>query len=165
MKNKRTKRLITALTLMCGFAVCAAGCGNSGKQSDGAVKPEDGTFYSLQEAYRNGWLSDGDLSKIVLYNNNDTVYPEELSASLQSEIKEAAAEVSSEEINGAMQIEADDINIAKYYGTYNEFAIVSVSCTKFKYKDRYKAHDVEIGGVTFHYANDGYVREMAAWKI
>ena len=164
MLVKTVKRTLIALVLICCFVVFAAGC-NKGGSSEGPKVPEAGEFYSLQEAYKNNWLTNGDLLQIVLYNNNYTTYPEELSEPLQDEIKEKAAEITSDDLFGTVEIKPEDMDIDKYYGTYRGFAVVTVKCKKFFYTGHEKVHEMEIGGVTFRYANNGFVQEMAAWKI
>lgn len=157
------KKILIVIILICCCVLGVAGC-KSGEQSV-KIKPEAETFYTLKEAYNNGWLSESDLAAIAAYNNNANTYPETLSESVQNEIKETTAEILVGEINGVIKVGAKDIEITKYYGTYNGLAIVSVKCKLFSYSGQDRAKDLEIGGVKFHYVNSGYVKEMCAWKV
>lgn len=163
MRIRTVKHIFLAILLICCCAIGAAGCGN--KHSVQPEQPTAETFYSLQTAYSYGWLSKSNLTKISEYNKSTATYPDSLSDAVQSKIKDKTAEILNDGIYGYLKVEAKDITISKYYGTYNGFAIVSVKCSLLRYSDKDKGKDVEIDGITFHYENNGYVKEMSAWRI
>ncbi len=85
-----------------------------------------GTFYTLQEAYDEGWLTKEDLQNIADHFNNDTTPIDILSTVLQGAIKEMRVELLHAHNSGSMlSATKDDVTIVKYYGTYdNAIAVV-----------------------------------------
>ncbi|MFA5449549.1 MAG: hypothetical protein WC292_03830 [Clostridia bacterium] len=113
---------------------------------DGVGKEVDmKAFYTLQEAYDNGWLTVEDLEKIASYNNDDSlpVYPEKLSDETIEQIKRYF-----EHFDNCMNKE-HDVQII-YYGTYNEYVAVLIHC-EIAYTGILFGEIV--AGVQFHYCS------------
>ena len=114
----------------------------------------DGKFYTLQEAYVNGWLSVEELQSIAYYyqGNDDKTFvpialnPKKLSAETENSIKKTRLEEIKQDYPFA---DIGGIYIEKYFGTYGDCVAVCV-------KDNYRKIDVlvmpetEIGGVVFY---------------
>lgn len=131
----------------------------------------EGTFYSLQEVYDYGWLTQTDLMSIAYYHNGGRIYneeimsedyaplpktPEVLSDETILKIKNTAARNYSEHIRYA---EADGFTIAQYCGTYSD-------CVATMMVDIYLAPAAvewvdTIAGVNFYY-NDG--NSIKIWR-
>jgi len=114
-----------------------------------------GSFYSLQEAYDNGWLTQEDLQSLAYYYNvgsNDESFvpkpknPESLSKETENMIIKTHLEGIKKDFPTAT---ISDVNIAEYYGVYNDCIAISV-------RDNYYAIDVLVepeyivGGVSFY---------------
>ena len=109
-----------------------------------------GTFYTLQEAYDNGWLTQADLQSIANYNNNGIPYPESLSDYIAKSIKKSWAKKEKED-NPATDITEEKVTICQYYGTYNDCVAVIVDEWGAQYIDIHAPYTVEIGSVIFNY--------------
>ena len=85
-----------------------------------------GEFYSLQEAYDNGYLTKEDLENIAYYNNNKLLtYPETIDETVAALIKEDAANIRrNQDKLPILDAKAEDFEILKYYGTYNGCYVV-----------------------------------------
>lgn len=134
---------------------------------------ELGPFYSLQEAYHYGLLTQEDLKSIAYYHNGGRTYnegimseaytpapkaPEVLNAETEIEIKSAAAEEYREKYNIKFA-EADGFTITQYYGTYND-------CIAVMTRDNYSgAADVvwfdSVAGVNIYYSNG---KSIQIWR-
>lgn len=117
-------------------------------------------FYTLDEGYRYGWLTDSDLNSIAYYyyENDQSVHlgkygtpkpkdPETLSAETEQQIKEAFRDY----LIHSMKFSSPDmeaVNIYKYYGTYNDCVVVGI---KYDYLivDPIFEEEHSIGSVTF----------------
>lgn len=115
----------------------------------------NGTFYNLQEAYDNGWLTQKDLQSIAFYYNGgssdesfipEPKNPEILSKKTEEQIKKTYLNVIKKDFPNA---KTSGISIAEYYGVYND-------CIAVRIKDNYYAVDIavepdyKIGGVSFY---------------
>lgn len=97
-----------------------------------------GTFYTLQEAYNNGWLTQADLMSIACYHNGGQRYNEEI---MSDDYKPApkTPEILSKNVDLAIrQTLVNDLNkeydsdsfvlnnivVCAYYGTYNGGAAI-----------------------------------------
>lgn len=102
----------------------------------------EGSFYSLYDAYDNGWLTKEDLMSIAYYNNrgrwgNEEIMgktykpapktPEVLSEETELKIKSTAARDFNKENN--TEYTGDDFTITEYYGTYGRCIAVMVKYT------------------------------------
>ena len=162
--NKKIKGLgilMAALLLCCGIAGCAP--------------QASGTFYSLEEAYEEGFLKRDDLMSIAYYHNGGREYnenimveeytpqpkePQELTEEISLKIRETAAYVyRNDKYINAPKAVADDFKIIEYCGTYND-------CVAIMMTDIYTGYtgalitDV-IGEVSFFY-NSG--NKIKVWK-
>jgi len=129
----------------------------------GCEKEEDktvGTFYSLQEAYDNEWITIEDLRSIAYYysftvvdggSNNPENFepkpktPEALSDKTEKAIKRTYLIELQKSISEAT---IDDVRIADYYGTYGDCVVVNVWDDCIDY-DLLFIPEQFIGGVLF----------------
>jgi len=109
-----------------------------------------GTFYSLQEAYDEGFLTIEDLQNIAFYHNDDSmpVYPETLDADIAEAIKQDFVH------NENCKNKGHDIEIT-YYGTYNDSVAVLVCC-QLDYD--MELYDETIEGIFFHYGSPNKIQ-------
>lgn len=150
--NKNIKKFIClGLTLIaCVVVLCAC---NDNKSEINAV---DGEFYTLQEAYDNGWLSKTDLKNIAYQLNGTKPIgftpkdKEPLSAEDERLLKNDYA---SRFDDGRT---ADDVLICGYYGQYNGFVAVIVDNGHFDV-----ITNKEVGGVKFTYPDSNTI---TLWK-
>lgn len=133
-----------------------------------------GRFYTLQEAYENGWLTQADLMSIAYYHNGGRAHneeimdedyeptpksPEVLSKWTESKIKMAAAkEYRGKEYN-IKDAKARGFTITEYCGTYGD-------CVAVMMKDNYSDGPAIVwtdivAGVNIYYG-DG--RTMKIWR-
>lgn len=168
---RKAKRVLIALLLGIVTVFGVAGCnkepaGNKGEESTG-------TFYTLQEACDNGWLTQADLMSIAYYHNggrwhNEEIMsedyvpapktPEVLSKKTELKIKNTAAKDYRENYN-INDAEADGFRITEYCGTYN-------GCVAIMMRDDYSGTagvvwTDTIAGVNIYY-NSG--RTMQIWS-
>lgn len=125
-----------------------------------------GSFYSLQKAFDNGWLTKEDLQSIAYYLNDDSmpIYPNELSVEIEKAIKETRAfnlraEVDASGVSRFPDAKAEDISFRGYYGNYNNLFAVMIADSFTEYGQAEWSEIVD--GVTFHYA-DG--NRILIWK-
>lgn len=128
----------------------------------GCVK-DRGDFYSLQEAYDNGWLTKEDLQTIANYHNNPTQRPK-LSAATEKAIKETRAYdlrygVKTSENIKEPSATAKDVTIIGYYGEYNDIFVVMITDVYTDCDDAVR--DIDIAGITFHYISGN---RILVWK-
>ena len=123
-----------------------------------------GEFYSLQEAYDNGYLTKEDLENIAYYNNNKLLtYPETIDETVAALIKEDAANIRrNQDKLPILDAKAEDFEILKYYGTYNGCYVVLLNEPYDKFFTVIIDEWVTIGGVEFHYI--GHLRK-SIWKV
>ncbi len=126
-----------------------------------ACTPEDdeivakGTFYSLQEAYDEGFLTVGNLQSIADYHNNGVSYPEKLDDCVSESVKKAWAEtLRTDETNPRPEANAEEIVITNYYGTYNNLIVVMLDYGR--YTDISIPVTDTVGGVSFNYGHPRY---------
>lgn len=123
---------------------------------------KSGEFYTLQEAYDQGLLTQDDLKSIAYYHNGESEdesfvpmpkTPEVLSNKTEKAIKETRAyNLRTQNPNPIKKAEAKDITILKYYGTYNNCVALIMDDIHHDYSSAER--EVTIDGVLFHY-NDG----------
>ena len=99
-------------------------------------------FYSLQAAYNNNWLTKENLQSIAFVRNNKQQIT--LDEELSSEIKQSYTERYSR--SGKT---ADNVIIDKYYGTYNDCAILMIRYDNDAYTTAIERETV--GGIKFTY--------------
>ena len=140
--------LISLISIIC-LAFAFGGCDNETAE----VK---GQFYTMEEAYENHWLDEGDLKSIACcYYENDLRYEEnpysgmftstvELSEKMETDIKQAFLE----QVVRLSEEYKDDVSIKRYFGTYNGNIVVRMYCEGVCI-DHYIEPEAEVGGVIF----------------
>lgn len=128
-----------------------------------------GTFYTLEEAYDQGLLTQDDLKSIAYYQNGESEdedfepmpkNPEELSEKTEKAIKETRAyDLRNRNPKPIEEAKAKDITILKYYGTYND-------CVAVLLDDMFGGYfpierEVIIAGVSFYYIGSD---NIMIWK-
>lgn len=118
-----------------------------------------GTFYTLEEAYKQGLLTQDDLKSIAHYQNGESAEedfepmpknPEELSKKTEKAIKETKAyELRNQDTKPIKEAKAKDIIIRKYYGTYNDCVAVMLDDMFGGFIDIERM--VIVAGVSFYY--------------
>lgn len=117
-------------------------------------KSFDGSFFSLDEAYELGYINNDDLSSIAYYFNSDKypdIVPKEKNPSSLSKYEEYIIKylyLKNERVNHGYQIE--DINIRKYYGTYNGCVVINIKNKRIFY-DLVFEDEHRIGDVIFYH--------------
>ena len=144
----------------------AEGSGVTPSDSSNTQNQENtGTFYSLEEAYENGDLSQQDLQMIADYHNNNLSCIETLTDEISQTIKAAwALQLQKSETNPILSATADTISLYKFYGTYNGCSIVMLDYSLGQYLGEYVPITMEVGGVTFHFGHPRYMCQLVAWK-
>ena len=134
-----------------------------------------GTFYTLDEAYGEGLLTQADLLSIAYYQNGDRERNEELMAEdytpepqqemseeiSQAILRTAAREWRNDGSSSVQHVNADDFAIVRYYGAYRECYVVMLTETFISYPAVVNDVWEEVGGVWFHYAN---FLEISVWR-
>ena len=168
------KKLI-ALGVLCVIALsCFSAC-------DPKVEISKGAFYTLQEAYDNGWLTQEDLRSIAYYHHDgkkivfdDSNFcyewldeeesyipipkiPECLDTETEKQIKQT--HVNELHKAGEKRAETKGVFISRYYGTYNGYIAIVM-------KDNYSHYLVGgpfvIAGMFFSAPNQS---ELIIWKV
>ena len=128
-----------------------------------------GAFYSLQDAYDNGWLTQEDLKSIAYYHNGGRVYnetimnetyvpqpktPEILSTETELKIKRAAAKDYRDNYN-ITDAEAEGFTIVEYDGTFGECIAIMKEDT---YTGYWGSEEMpNIAGVIFYYNSSNHI--------
>lgn len=144
---KKIAAIVIAMTILLS-AFAFSGCD--------ICKEDIGKFYTLQEAHDKGLLTIQDLQTIADFLNGGTASPTELSGEIIELIKEAAAiEMSNKET--ALETKAEDFNILKYYGSYNDSVAIILNDPYHEYPADIVNIWVEVAGVSFHYVGHGTI--------
>ena len=165
MSKIRKSLIVGVVLIMCVGILCACNNGDDFRNPING-EPKAGEFYTLQEAFDNGWLSRGDLRNIAYHRTGDgqkkgfkptPKNPEVLSAETELAIKEAYAANLRE--RGILEAVADGVGVNNYFGIYNDLVTVFIY-------DKYSGYaDVilnqTIGGIKFTYNNSN---EIIVWK-
>lgn len=157
MKNIK-KILITILSMLMLFCVGVMIIGCDDEPEEEIV----GTFYSLQEAYENKLLTSEDLQSVADYHNNGNVYPKELDDSVTQQIKNLAAYNSrNDKHSPVLEAKADDYEILKYYGNFNDCYAVVLNHPYTEVPAVEIDEWVTIGSVMIHYTSHD---KIIIWK-
>ena len=165
MKLRKNIIYIVLIIILCFFTMCSCNYDDDFRNPING-EPEAGEFYTLQEAFDNGWLSRGDLRNIAYHRTGDgqkkgfkptPKNPAVLSAETELAIKEAYAANLRE--RGILEAVADGVGVNNYFGIYNDLVTVFIY-------DKYSGYaDVilnqTIGGIKFTYNNSN---EIMVWK-
>lgn len=123
-------------------------------QEEDTPKYIEGAFYSLRDAYDNGWITEENLQSIAdLYHNKQTAPEIDISEAVSYSIRKTFAD----ERNTPLDI--DDVYY-EYYGEYNGCFAVNVST-----KDMVVTTSIDIetiGNVSITYTDGGRIK---IWKI
>ena len=166
------KRIFITLlfSAVCAFgAIFSAGCNTP-----------TGKFYTLQEAYDNGFLTQEDLMSIAYYHNgtifngstgrygNEEIMPEDyvpkskMPEELSMETRNAICKTYFDKYYGPNNLDnvrLNDIGIGKdYYGTYNKCVVVKVWVDNYPVTD--DVNEYIIGGVKICYTNG---KRISVW--
>ena len=162
MRKASTKLIcLTIVLIMCAGILCACNNDDDFRNARNG-EPEAGEFYTLQEAYDNGWLSKGDLRNIAYYLSGSGQRkgfkptpkdPEELSAATELAVKEDWAKYLREK--GTENAVADGVMIKNYFGTYDGLVAVFV----YDSYSGYSCAMVEksVGGVKYTYYDSNQI--------
>lgn len=131
--------LLGTIVLIC--LMLFTGC----KKDYGKNKSGDSKFYTLQEAYDEGFLTKEDLEAIKPQNNN-----------LSKEVKD--------KIRNSFRVffncrEDDEIIINRYYGTFNGAVVLMIESSDWGYLQ--VVWEEEIAGVVFSYPDS---QRIWVWK-
>ena len=168
MTKKITKVICFFVALiMCAGVMCACNKNDDDFRNPRNGEPEAGEFYTLQEAYDNGWLSKGDLRNISYHKTGDgqrkgfrptPKNPEMLSAETELAIKEDWAKYLMRG-NSELEAVADGIFIRAYYGIYEGLIAVYIEDMYYEFPDVICKDSV--GGIEFKYGNTNTIK---VWK-
>lgn len=175
MKNTLKVSICILLTLI--FCVCGLCACNDDKDEIYENPQKLGDFYTLEEAYEQGFLSHDDLVNIAYYNhgaddsfdfpggNPDFVVtpknPEVLSEETKSAICETFAYYWERGVYAPQRtnIYKDEIKVGLYYGTYNGCAVVAISRTGVFTTS---IQEYMVGGIGFRITDELY--PILVWK-
>lgn len=151
-KTMRAAYLLLVLMLVCSSGIALVGCDD-----------KLGNFYSLQEAYDNGWLTQENLQSIAYYyydrfesEHKDTdfkpVPKQELTRQMERNICQTYLMMLKETCPYA---KLNNVSICYYYGTYGDCVIVHVTDDLMFYD--LIIEDEEIGTVMFYRYTRSYL--------
>ena len=136
--------IITVISLSAVLCACT--------QEEETPEYIEGAFYSLQEAYDNGWITEENLQSIAdLYHNKQTAPEIDISEAVSYSIRKTFAD--------EWKASVSDVSY-KYYGEYNDCFAVKVSA-----KDMVVTTSIDIvtiGNVSITYTDGGRIK---IWKI
>lgn len=150
----KTKRIFIALLLGIVMIFGVAGCNN---------EPPTGTFYTLQEAYDNGFLTKEDLQAVAGYHNKNILCSQSLDETVAKKIKESAAFKLRNQNRPIDYAKADDFVILSFYGCYNGSYVIRLN-TPYEESPAVIVDnwvDISDSGVKIHYKSF-YLIEI--WK-
>lgn len=124
-----------------------------------------GTFYTLEEAYEQGYVDEEDLANIAVLYNNDRESSDSLGMWTEYSIKRTRAHEEREGASRAKYVKASDYASPLYYGEYQDGSYCVL--VEFLYlnslamvEDRW----VEIGGVDFHFRGQVSINRPLIWR-
>ena len=122
----KTKRVFIALFLAIVMLFCLAGC-----DKEPTDKKSTGTFYTLQEAYDNGYLTKEDLKAVAREGKSHSLGLPELA--IQQAIIKDYLDIFKESSQRYPDATVDDIYIWRYYGNYHGAVVVQMSSVYTEY--------------------------------
>jgi len=148
---KRVKYLFAAITLITAVLCSALFCACNEKVR--------GKFYSLEQAYHNGWITADELQEIAnLHNENRSLEISEIGEKTIKNIKETALN-DDKEFEPNAKIE--DYKILDYYGHYGDCYVLIINSPYTAHGEVVIDEWREVGGVQFHYTGHYTIK---AWK-
>ncbi|HIZ24835.1 MAG TPA: hypothetical protein H9812_05140 [Candidatus Gallimonas intestinigallinarum] len=155
MKNGKKWLAFVAACMSLVATVLVAGCTQE-QQYAASV----GNFYSLEEAYENGWLTRDDILSIAYYYNQgaegnealmgESYAPEPTAPEMLDE--ERANQIKRTYLNDVIAMPEgtfEHVIIRAYYGTYHENIVIHITDDYHGY-DYVSEPEYEIGGVRFY---------------
>ena len=130
--------IITVISLSAVLCACT--------QEEETPEYIEGAFYSLQEAYDNGWITEENLQSIAdLYHNKQTAPEIDISEAVSYSIRKTFAD--------EWKASVSDVSY-KYYGEYNDCFAVKVSAKDmhYLYRRRQNKNLENIRGLIIPYA-------------
>lgn len=149
-KTKIMRAVCLLLVLLCSSVIALVGCDS---------KPDN--FYSLQEAYDNGWLTQEDLQSIAYYyhdtpkrnqykdNDFEPIPKQELTRQMERKIRQAHLEDFKKAFPGE-KARLNNVYILNYFGTYGDCIVVDVADNIPLCRDPLFIDKKEIGNVMFY---------------
>ena len=148
---------LIVVLIMCVGVMCACNKDDDFRNPRNG-EPEAGKFYTLQQAYDNGWLSKGDLRNIASYYNDGKDFPEKLDVDTENRIKNAKAEsLRNDEAHPILEAKAEDFKILRYYGTYDDLIVIILNDPYSEAPAVIVNYWEKIGGVKFHHTGHNYI--------
>ena len=146
MKKLKILAVVLALGALCMGML--SGCDNG---KDG-LETGEGTFYTLQKAYDEGYLTKEEIMSIAYYHNGGRVYNEEIMSEEYTPIPKNAAYEYNSEHNHETKATADGFTIVHYYGTYDGAVAVIVTHSYLGDSPAVVVdNSYSVAGVIFHY--------------
>ena len=168
MSKIRKSLIVGVVLIMCVGILCACNNGDDFRNPING-EPKAGEFYTLQEAFDNGWLSRYQLKSIAyhhaqvhsdpkLYGNFKpiAINPQNLPKNIENRIKQNYLTAFLNEVPSAS---IEGIEISSYYGIYDNCIIVEM-IDKYYVSDLQIDEKIEIGGVAFY--NYGHTVRVCA---
>ncbi len=116
-------------------------------------QPEHATFYNIEKAYENGWISDKDLLTVAAdYNEDYSIVKHRVTPQITvekvDEIKRCYLEKKANRPNGKL----NSIEFERYLGVYDDFYVVQLEDTFIQRDILYipEYEEYTIGKATFH---------------
>lgn len=164
MVGKKLVKILAFILCALSLTVAFVGCNKGSNPNNENAEPDTGKFYTLQQAYDNGYLTQADLENIAYYHNGEKPYPENISEDTAKLIKKDwVKNLADDEVAPAEDITEDRVSITKYYGTYNGSVAVIVERAGAMYPAVYNPVVEEIGNVVFNYSF--YGPRITVWNI
>ena len=146
-ENKKKTFLLCAVS-----AACLCLCFFGGCREEKQVKTDfEAGFYSLTEAYENGWLTKADVKQISDYRGGAQTSPE-LDSSVEKRIRDFAAKKYS---HGENIIPAESFTI-RYYGEYNGSYAVYITSDCYDFPTVITVE--EVAGIKFSYPDSNTMK-------
>ena len=156
------KVLIFFILFFVGIITVLGIVGCNGKNNQGTNVETDAkknqeipakSFYSLQEAYDNGWLVQEDLKSIAeLVNTDNSLSIDKLNDEILAEIIDS--------YTALHHVESDTV-VIMYYGNFNNYYAVDISISGAGAATVIR--EVNVGGVKFEYPNSA--AEVVIFKV
>lgn len=147
MKKIKERLSIVLVGIMAFIAFGLVSCGDKAD-----TKNEFGEFYTLQEAYSRGLLTDNDLIEIADYYQGEDLMDKKDSLSinlLDGETKQQIVKCYLLNVINDINISEKYVNIYAYYGTYNSAVAVGITDTYNVY-DKVIIAEYRVGDVTLY---------------
>lgn len=136
--KKLVSILISLVCIIC-IALSFTGCVSKGK------------FYSLEQAYDNGFLTIEDLQSIAEIYNGEAVCTQELDGKTEKAIKSSIVDILKNE--GETKAQIEDTEIVKFYGKYSDCFVVTYDSVYWMYPTNAVNEWFYVADIAFHKTN------------